>query len=64
MRYSLGLGVALDTVVAYKWLMIAGERGSKLGREQRQIVEAKMPPKDIAEAETLARAWLARHGKK
>ena len=55
--YVNGKGVAQDNIQAHKWLNIAAANGNKDGRERRDIVEKRMTPDQIAEAQKLARNW-------
>jgi uncharacterized protein len=61
--YNKGLGVAQDYVQAHKWLNIAGANGSEVGRKNRDKLAKKMSPAQIAEAQNLAREWMAKHEK-
>ena len=64
LTYFSGWGVAEDIIVAYKWFRIGEETGEKKAAEYRRRAAAEMSPAQIVEAETLARAWLARHDPK
>jgi TPR repeat protein len=63
LAYSLGRGVPQDYVEAHKWFNLAASRVSaeiqKTFAESRDAVAEKMTPTQIAEAQTLARAWHA-----
>jgi uncharacterized protein len=50
-----------DYVQAHKWFNIAGANGVDSGRENRNITEERMTPKDIFEAQKLAREWMEKH---
>ena len=54
-----GLGVLQDYVLAHKWLNIASSLGREDAREARKELEAHMTPDQIAEAQKLARDWIA-----
>ena len=44
-------------VQALKWLNLAVDRGDARARKDRDAVAEKMTPKQIQEAEKLAREW-------
>ena len=58
-----GWGVTQDFVEAHKWLNLAASRASAVYQrtyaETRDRVAKKMTPAQIADAQTLARAWAA-----
>jgi uncharacterized protein len=55
--YLVGHGVQRDYVIAYMWFNLAAVGGDELARRNRDMVEAKMTPAQIAEAHRLAREW-------
>ncbi len=62
--YGKGRGVPQDYVQAHMWLNLAASRlPPGTGRERtvknRDILAAKMTPAQIAEAQRLAREWMA-----
>ena len=69
LAYEFGLGVPQDYVEAHKWFNIAAsladedgdEEGRKTFAENRDGVAEDMTPQQIAEAQKLAREWLAAH---
>ena len=61
--YGDGKGVLQNFIQAHRWYNIAGANGEDLGRKNRDIVEKKMSPAQIAEAQKLAREWMEEHGK-
>ena len=61
--YYQGQGVDPDSVEAYKWLDLSAARGIKLGRENRAIIEKKMTPREIAEAQKRVKEWIEKHKK-
>ncbi|MDP6565601.1 MAG: tetratricopeptide repeat protein [Alphaproteobacteria bacterium] len=69
-QHNLGLmhfngeGVAQDYVRAHMWLDIASVNGDRSSRTGKKIVAEQMTGVQIAEAKTLARMWLAQHGRK
>ena len=59
--YVRGEGVLQDYVQAHMWCNIAGVNGSEQGTSGRDRLAAKMTPAQIAEAQKLAREWVAKH---
>ncbi len=60
--YAEGEGVPQDYVLAYKWLNLAAAEGDAAwgsAAELRDIVASEMTPEQIAEAQRLAREWMA-----
>ena len=61
--YSFGRGVPQDYVEAHKWRNLAASRASaenqKEYAENRDALAAVMTPQQIADAQKLAREWLA-----
>ncbi|QDZ08878.1 sel1 repeat family protein [Sphingomonas panacisoli] len=59
--YSAGVnGVEIDLVEAHKWFNIAASRGGhESARYCRAEVADEMTAREIAEAQTRARAWLS-----
>jgi len=55
--YYNGQGVAQDYVQAHMWFSLAAAQGNESARWNRDIVEEKMTPEQIAEARRLAREW-------
>ena len=61
--YGIGEGVPEDYVESHKWLNLAASRAS--AEKQKQFVETRdgvaqlMTPAQLAEAQKLAREWLA-----
>jgi len=66
-QYNLGVmhgkghGVTQDNVQAHKWFNIARANGVEHGGKSRDIIEKKMTPDQIAEAQILAREWMKKH---
>lgn len=56
-KYLLGMGVAQDYVEAYKWFNIAGAHGDKDAMKEREDLQERMTPAQIAEGQRLAREW-------
>jgi len=61
--YAKGLGVERDWVQADKWFSIAAASGKDTAINNQKVVEVHMKPEMIAEANALAKEWLAKHNK-
>lgn len=61
-KLSAGEGVRRDDVEAYMWFDIATSRGNKSSAKGQRILARKMSPAQIAEAQRLAREWMAKFG--
>ena len=61
LMYVKGQGIIQDHVYAHMWFNIAAAHGSDAGRENRESIEEKMTPAQIAEAQKLAREWMEKH---
>ena len=57
--YADGEGVVQDNVTAHMWFNIAGANGVEFGRDNREIIERKMTPADVSEAQKRARICMA-----
>jgi len=55
--YRQGKGVPQDYVLAHMWWNICGSIGDEVCVRNRNIVEKKMSPQQIEEAQRLARNW-------
>jgi TPR repeat protein len=55
--YGSGKGVPQDYVMAHMWLNLAVAGGSQEALQDREVVERRMTPAQIAEAQRLAREW-------
>ena len=62
--YGEGQGVPQDYIQAHKWYNLAASRGDKPAANNRDITAKRMTPTQIAEAQRLAREWMAKFGKK
>ena len=62
--YAKGQGVPQNYILAHMWFSLAAANGSKTGSKYRDKVAKRMTSAQIAEAQTLAREWLAKHKKK
>lgn len=58
-RYSTGRDVEHDLVAAHKWFNLAAMMGHEEARHSRAELSREMPAGRIAEAQRMARAWLA-----
>jgi TPR repeat protein len=58
-RYSTGRDVEHDLVAAHKWFNLAAMMGHEEARQSRAELAREMPADRIAEAQRMARAWLA-----
>ncbi len=55
--YYQGRGVQQDYVQAYMWVSLAAVQGYELAAQGLEILEKKMTPDQLAEAQRLAREW-------
>ena len=61
--YREGRGVPQDFVLAHMWFNIVAGSGGKLGGLSRDVIARQMTPAQIAEAQRLAREWMAAFNK-
>jgi TPR repeat protein len=61
-RYSTGRDVEHDLVAAHKWFNLAAMMGHEEARHSRSELAREMPADRVAEAQRMARAWLANRG--
>jgi TPR repeat protein len=59
MLYATGLDVETDLVVAHKWFNLAALRGNRAALARRIELAREMSANQIAQAQKLAREWLA-----
>jgi len=59
--YSHGHGVTLNNMQAHMWCNIAGAQGHGKALKSRDALAAQMTLIQLAEAQRLARDWVARH---
>ena len=59
LMYTNGQGVPQNNVLGLMWLSLAAEQGGQEAIDNRNIVEARMTPAQIAEAKRLWREWKA-----
>ena len=57
--YATGLDVEADLVVAHKWFNLAALRGNRSALARRIELAREMTASQIAQAQKLAREWLA-----
>ncbi len=55
--YYQGRGVQQDYIQAYMWVTLAAAQGNKNAAKGLEILEKKMTPDQLAEAQRLAREW-------
>jgi TPR repeat protein len=61
LMYDNGEGVPQDYVQAHMWLNLAAANGDENAKENRDIAAGLMTSEEIAEAQKLAREWMAAH---
>jgi len=59
--YNTGNGVPLDIVFAYMWFNLAAAQNDLLAPAARDMAAERMTPNQIAEAQRMARKWMAMH---
>jgi TPR repeat protein len=59
--YMNGWGVPLDYVSAHKWFDLVAASDNEKGHRFREEVAKRMTPDQIAEAQRMAREWMAKH---
>ncbi len=59
--YDNGQGVPQDYVQAHMWLNLAAANGNEQAKGNRDIAAGLMTGEEIAEAQKLAREWMAAH---
>ncbi|MBF0610500.1 MAG: sel1 repeat family protein [Magnetococcales bacterium] len=57
--YFKGDGVPPDFTEGYKWLILAEKSGNEKAREVLPLMPGKIPPGNVAEAQSLAQQWKA-----
>ncbi len=58
--YFSGHGVARNYIQAYMWVTLAAAQGNENASKGLEILEKKMSPDQIAQAQRLAREWKAK----
>lgn len=61
LMYLKGLGVLQDFCRAHLWLNIASSQGHKKARAQLEKLTKRMGAQQVAEAQKLARVWVAKN---
>jgi TPR repeat protein len=61
LMHCAGRDGALDLINAHKWFNLAAIRGNDAAKQYRMEISREMSRTEIAEAQRLAREWLARH---
>ena len=61
--YDMGRGVPEDFVMSYMWLNLAAASGDANAIMSRDMIAEHITPDQIAEAQRLAREWVAAHPK-
>ena len=61
--YAKGEGVLQDYALANMWFNLSGSNGYRDALKNRDIMEKRMTPSQIAEAQRLAREWMESHRK-
>ena len=61
LMHCAGRDAALDLINAHKWFNLAAIRGNEEAKRYRIEISREMSRAEIAEAQRLAREWLARH---
>ena len=59
--YANGQGVPSDNVLAHMWWDIAASSDDENAPKSRDIAASEMTPDQIAEAQRMAREWMAKH---
>ncbi len=59
--YDKGQGVPQDYVQAHMWYNLAAAQNQEQATSMRDGLAEKMTPEQIAEAQRLAREWMAQH---
>jgi TPR repeat protein len=58
-QYATGLDIEADLVAAHKWFNLAALRGNRAALAHRSEIAREMSPGQVAQAQRLAREWLA-----
>ena len=59
--YTVGRGVSEDALLAYMWFDLSAAHGEKKAKESRDTAAKRMTPAQTAEAQRMAREWMAKH---
>ncbi len=58
LMYAKGQGLAQNYIQAYMWETLAAAQGNENASKGLEILEKKMSPAQLAEAQRLAREWM------
>ena len=61
LMYASGREVERDFISAHKWFNLAALRGNEEARRYRLELAREMSKAEIAQAQRLAREWMAKH---
>jgi TPR repeat protein len=61
MHYDGGWGVPQDHALAHMWFNLAAASGYREAAQKRDLIASYMTRSQVAEAQKLAREWIARH---
>ena len=59
--YASGKGVPKDHVAAHMWFILAATSGHEAARPLLSVYKEDLTPDQIAEAQRMAREWMAKH---
>jgi len=59
LKYSIGIDVEADMVIAHKWFNLAAVAGDDRAKDYRQEISRELSPEEIIEAQKLAREWIS-----
>ena len=59
--YGRGDGVPADNVLAYMWFYLSADQGNGSALEDMDLIEQRMTPEQIAEAQRRSREWIEEH---
>jgi TPR repeat protein len=63
LMFANGQGSPKNNVLAYVWWNIAAAQGYKLAEKNRGVIEGRMTPNQIAEAQKLSKEYYAKYVK-
>ncbi len=61
LMYFDGRGVPQDFLRAHIWFSIAAAQGDEKAKRSQALTASEMTPDQIAEAQRMAREWMAKH---
>jgi TPR repeat protein len=61
--FANGQGTPKNDVLAYVWWNIAAAQGHKLAKKNRGVIEGRMTPNQIAEAQKSSKEYYAKYVK-